>query len=128
VKFANGASFIVGNGSPGNLQLVGSSAQPIILTTTAATPVAGSWEGIRFYNQTATASKVQYVTLSYAGQSGFGGIYIDTCSPTIQNTTIQNSAYQGLRVVGTASPVISNSTITANPIGVSIASPATPSL
>ena len=128
VKFPSGGSFIVGNGSPGNLQAVGTSASPITITTTSGTPVAGSLEGIRFYNQTVAASKVQYVTLSYAGQNGFGGVYIDTCSPTIDNATIQNNATAGVRVVGTASPTISNSTITGNPTGISVSYPATPSL
>src|SRR5262249_24478585 len=87
VKFPNSNSFIVGNGQPGNLQAVGTSTSLITLTTNSPSPAPGSWEGIRFYNLTASASKVQYVTLNYAGQNGFGGIYIDTCSPTIQNTT-----------------------------------------
>src|SRR5262249_44351939 len=79
VKFPGSNSFIIGSGQPGNLQAVGTSTSPIIMTTTAASPAPGSWEGIRFYNLTASASNVQYVTLNYAGQNGFGAIYIDSC-------------------------------------------------
>ncbi len=128
VKFGNSNSFIVGSGQPGNLQAVGTSASRITLTSSAASPVPGSWEGIRFYNLAAAASLVQYVTMTYAGQNGFGGIYVDTCSPSVQNTTIQNGSSAGVRIVGVASPTIGTSTISSNALGVQVTAGATPNL
>src|SRR5262249_32704321 len=54
--------------------------------------------------------------------------YIDSCSPTIQNTTVINNASYGIHVTGPASPTIANDTISNNPVGILINSPATPTL
>ena len=113
----------------GELQAVGTSALPIILTANTASPTAGYWVGLQFYGSGASASHLTYATVSYAGVTSVsGGIRINGSSPAITNTTAQNNLHSGISVEGVSTPQITSCTLTANVYGLWVYSPASPSL
>jgi flagellar hook assembly protein FlgD len=97
----------------GRLAVQGTSANPIIFTSSNASPAAGNWYGIRFYNHATTESSLDYVTIEYAGYQ-YGGIYISNSSPTITNSTIRRSKYDGMYMAGDSAPAITYSVISDN--------------
>jgi parallel beta-helix repeat protein len=117
VKFNSGTTLIVGyGGSPGGLQAVGISSRQITFTANTASPTAGFWKGIQLYSGTTSTSRIAYAIVSYAGEPGGyrGGIAVENCSPTIENTTVQTNSYAGITLRVGGSPVVRNSTITGN--------------
>jgi flagellar hook assembly protein FlgD len=83
IKFTYNVGLLVGNGYPGELSAVGTSAQPIVFTAASGT-TAGSWAGLSLMSHVTSASQLKYATVSY----GNNGIYIQQSNPTIQNTTL----------------------------------------
>lgn len=65
-----------GSGAPVRLVAKGTATAPIVLTSAAATPAAGDWQGIYMSNAPPTGNAVEYVTIEYAsganGTTGFG--------------------------------------------------------
>jgi hypothetical protein len=76
----------------------GTSALPIIFTTTSTSPVAGAWRGISFYNYTQPNSKMNYCTINYAGSNASNGALhmVDASSIVFTNNTISNSSSYGV--------------------------------
>ncbi len=131
VKFNSTKKLAIGwSGADGELQAVGTAAAPIAFTANTATPSAGYWWSIQFYGSGASSSQLTYATVSYAGLTSynFGGIKIDTSSPTIRNTTVQNCAHSGITIQNASAPLIADTTLASNPTGLYIAYPATASL
>jgi parallel beta-helix repeat protein len=131
IKFNAGRKLSIGWGGGGNgeLQAVGTATQPITFTANTGTPSAGYWSGIWFSDPGASSSQLTYATVSYAGVTGnWGGIRIDTSSPTIRNTTVQNCAHSGITILNTSNPFIADTTLTSNPTGLSISYPGSASL
>ena len=115
----------------GALNAVGTAAEPIIFTSilddskggdtnnngTSTTPTKGSWRGILF-NASGLQDKNQlkYCEFSYGGSSSYvddqGVIAIESTKVNIENCKFENVAGCGLRIRGTASPVIKNSEFT----------------
>jgi hypothetical protein len=113
----------------GVLQAVGTPTMPITFTANTASPTAGYWQGIQFYKSGASASQVSFATVRYGGIAGnFGGLRTIDSSPTFDNVTVRDSAHSGMSCEGTSSPSLSNSTLTANSIGLYIWTPSAPSL
>jgi hypothetical protein len=87
-------------------------AQPIILTTNAATPAAGQWMGIYFYNSYGT---VKNVSVLYAGHNRYGtgfGIRLDSSNITMDAVTVDRSGGVGIENEPGAFPTITNSRVT----------------
>ena len=128
VKVAPNTALYIGYNTPGDLQAIGTSSLPIVFTASSGT-TAGSWRAVSFNSHTVSTAKMVYVTVSYGGYAAYsmGGIQIVACSPTLQNVTVSNNAYAGITVAGAASPSISASTISGNPVGILTWTPATPS-
>src|SRR5215831_10596701 len=126
VKFNAGFSLWIGNSYPGSLQAVGTSASPITFTANGSTS-PGFWRGIRI-RPSATSTQISYATVSYGGLTGnWGGIHIESSSPTISNVTVSNNSHSGISISG-GSASISASTISSNPTGIMTWNLATPSL
>jgi Right handed beta helix region/FlgD Ig-like domain len=123
----------------GKLLAVGTAANPILFTSSSATPTKGSWGDVYFQPGSSTASLMSYATVAYGGlrgsdngaivvsggtptfdtvtvaSSGFNGFNIVGGTATIQNSTVTGSTYTGIGLLGSgANAVISNSTITGN--------------
>ncbi len=130
VKFNSGASLSIGSSAPGGLQVLGAAGNPVIFTANIGTPSPGYWGGVQLYQNTTATSQISYATVSYGGISGsFGGLRIYRCSPALDNVTASNNAHAGITVEGpAAAPLITNSTLTFNPVGLTASTQASPSL
>jgi hypothetical protein len=99
----------------GALIAVGTAAQPIVLTSAAATPAAGDWYGLWLGRQPLAATRLDHVRVEFAGrasvsstescvpagQTGFNDAAIrilggEPTSAFITNTTIVSSARHGI--------------------------------
>jgi parallel beta-helix repeat protein len=126
VKFNQNTSLNIGSVSSstyqGALYAVGTGGSPILFTSNQATPTAGYWWGIVFYDGTVDASTtLSYVTVEYGGYAPTGYIHsnltINSASPTITNSTIRNSSNYGIYLNG-SNPTIQNTTIDGGTYGV----------
>jgi hypothetical protein len=121
----------------GTLVAQGTAAAPIRFTSDEAQKAAGQWEGIIFRDGTVDASTVlDNCLIEYGGANAEGSVQFFAASPRIANTTVANSASDGIyaissspalsqirvlrnrrdgiRTVNRANPVISNSVIAGN--------------
>ena len=82
----------------------GTSAAPIKFTSNASSPIAGSWRGLVFYDNTQANSKMNYSIIEYAGvNSSHGALHMVGVSSIIfTNNTIRNSSTYGIVVDGNA--------------------------
>jgi hypothetical protein len=93
------------SGDPGALVAQGTAADPIVFTSNDATPEAGDWYNITFYNTTNDASTIlEHCVVEYSGYSQ-GALYLNNASPTIRNTQIRHSKNRGI-YIATGAPVI----------------------
>ena len=131
VKFNNSTGLYISNslGYLGALHAVGTTAAPILFTSSDPSPAPGKWCGITFNGGTISANTVlDNVTVEYGGNAGTKNISIGGSSPTIRNSIIQKSSGPGMYITNGASPLIQNNTITNNGLyGISINS-ASPSI
>jgi hypothetical protein len=112
VRFNSGRYLNIGasSGNPGALIAQGTAAAPIIFTSNQATPSAGYWNTIRFYNTADdAASTLEHCAIQYA----VNGVNIQQASPTIRNTTISNSSSYGINIANGA-PTIDSCQFSAN--------------
>ena len=94
LKFDKGTELWVGYADAGKLVAQGTAAAPIVLTSGAATPTAGDWNGVNFYGDTMAGSTLSYVTLAYCGKANVGCIEGQSDVPseavTIDHVTIDH--------------------------------------
>ncbi|MBI5557675.1 MAG: right-handed parallel beta-helix repeat-containing protein, partial [Deltaproteobacteria bacterium] len=112
VRFNQSTSLTVGasSGSPGALVAQGMAGSPILFTSNKTTPASGDWYGITFQNTADDASSIlEYCTIDYAGASS-GAIYLNSASPRIFNSIINNSKSYGA-YASNSSPQIAGSII-----------------
>jgi hypothetical protein len=74
MKFKKDVELTIAYSGAGHLVAVGTAALPIVMTSSAATPAAGDWAGIRFYGDAMTGNQLSYVTLDYCGRPNGGCI------------------------------------------------------
>jgi hypothetical protein len=101
----------------GTLNLNGTAAQPITLTSAAASPAPGDWPGLQY---SSGSGVVSYVHESYAGANNAGhntGLLIDSSSPTIAHSTIDHSAGNNVEVANGGLPVLRYNSFGAVPAG-----------
>lgn len=86
----------------GALVANGTASAPINFTANATNPYARYWGGIKFYNSDLdNISMLNYCSISYGGQGGYGNfdrplILNGYCNPTITNTTMSNNNRNGI--------------------------------
>jgi flagellar hook assembly protein FlgD len=85
----------------GILSAIGTSANPITLTSAKATPAPGDWTGIIFQPNN-TGSQIKYATVAYGGNTGVYGasIMIHAGSQILDHVTVQNSGASGIKLDG----------------------------
>ncbi len=115
LRFGNNQQFIIGgtSGASGALHAVGTTENPIIFTSSAASPAPGSWYGIAFHPTADDGSIMDHCIVEYAGYGNYGAIRIQNSAPTITNSIIRNNKYFGIHILS-GSPTISNSVIIDN--------------
>ena len=100
----------------GRLTAVGTESEPIVLT--GAEKERGFWQGLYFNDTRSADNKLDYVTLEYAGSSGWhggfssAGIFVreDGVALSITNSMIRHNAVTGLLSDGNESLVTIAST------------------
>ena len=97
IKFNSGASLSVGYNTTGTVLANGTANSPIIFTSTAVSPTAGAWVGLRFYTNTSNTS-LTYCNILFAGSSSnYGAVYLYSCDIAMNNCTISNSSSYGIK-------------------------------
>ncbi|MGI8552465.1 MAG: hypothetical protein ACR2PL_17005, partial [Dehalococcoidia bacterium] len=100
----------------GTLNMPGTAAQPVVMTSAKSSPAPADWAGIFF--KPGSGGALSYTQISYTGR-GFSGtttpnasIEIDGASPSLTNASLN---YGSVVVLSQgASPVISNSTFSSS--------------
>jgi hypothetical protein len=112
LKFVAGTGVVVGRYNAGKLVIAGAADAHVTLTSVAATPAAGDWDGVLIDNK--GQGDISFADISYGGAAGGAGLYIDGAQPTVKvaNTTLSNSAGYGLHMDCTAPKVTVEPTVT----------------
>ena len=98
VRMEAGASFTLRWGA---LQALGTAAQPIVVTSNAATPAPGDWSQWRFTAGTVSAqTQLDNVRIAYGS-----GVVIEGASPVLNNVAIQNHSGPAIGIDLAASPI-----------------------
>lgn len=126
VSFSSGSWLRVGyiGGSYGILVAEGDPESPITFTSSAPADFrsAGDWDGIWFYNGTASGNVLEYCVISYGGgHSGSSGnlnfLNETVGTPVISNCQITHSAAWGGFRSGSSNPVLTDNVFTNNASG-----------
>lgn len=120
VKFPSLGTLSAGaNGQPGRLVVSGTSAQPVKLTSTQATPTAGFWRGLGI-SVNGSSSQVSYLTVEAAGQNAYGmtsaAWIMNTTTNTWDHVTFQTNTGRGVSFEG-GTTIVTDSTITGTAAG-----------
>ncbi len=131
---ASGAFYLhMGSGGqPGRLVAVGTAENPILFTTNQPTVTAGFWRGLYLTSAASPASQIANATVEGAGATASdAGIVVTAGTPTLDRVTLQTNQYAGLRINGGA-PVMTNSSITGTTggdgLGIDVYGTASPSI
>jgi len=97
IKFATGASLTIGYTNNATLIALGTSAKPIIFTSSALAPAAGAWKGLILYPNTLNNTSLAYCNIQYAGSnSDVAALNLIGCDISVNNCTISNSGSFGI--------------------------------
>ena len=107
IQMAAAASFTLKRGA---LQAVGTSSLPIKITSASATPAAGDWRQWRFTAGTNQAlTQLGHVVIEYGS-----GVAIESASPVINNTAINQHSGPAISMDLASSPVGTGNTANGN--------------
>jgi hypothetical protein len=115
IKLGPGVEFRTGyGGQAGAIVAIGTASLPITFTSSATTPLPGSWDEVGIYGAATGATEFGYCNFSYGGGSStYGTIYVYGANPKFHNCTINNSGDYGVVAEGDASfNSFANNTIT----------------
>jgi hypothetical protein len=104
IRFSSYTQLIVGalSGNPGALIAQGTGTDPIVFTSNQASPAAGDWYGIKFYNTTDDATtSLAYCNVQYAGLGNQGQVYIRDSAPALSHCAFSGSSNYDLYYYGT---------------------------
>ncbi|HEX2970333.1 MAG TPA: hypothetical protein VHO46_14640 [Bacteroidales bacterium] len=87
--FDNDGFFWFGYSQNTKITAVGTSDKKITFTSSSASPVAGTWKGLRFDQYVQTNSSFDYCTFQYTGFSGKPALFTET-SFNVSNTTVSD--------------------------------------
>ncbi len=88
----------------GTLTALGTSANPIVFTTSAASPVPGSWQCL-YFRPGSSASRLAHATISYGGSGYSGSVMIDNSAVEFERVTITNSSKAGVWIASSTAAV-----------------------
>ena len=105
VKFKAGAEIKIGQSTQGSVLIAnGTDEKPILFTSFATSPDKGDWNGLYFYDGTASSTSMKYCIVEYAGNySSYGSINMASCEITIENSIIRASKTWGITLNSSAS-------------------------
>jgi len=100
IAFTSGSQINVGYSSNtyGTIKAIGTSAKPIIFTSSVISKTPGDWDAIFLENGTSIDTKFEYCKFEYGGgySSSFGMVNLDDCKATFNNCTFSNNANYGI--------------------------------
>lgn len=104
VRFETGASLFVGYGALGYLKAEGTAEAPILFTSAASNPSKGDWMTVYLGNGAAN-SVMTHCTIKYGGAASYGALTVSGANntPTVKNSTIEESAGFGIELQDSAS-------------------------
>lgn len=112
ILFETGSSLIVN----GSLYAVGTSVNRISFTSNKSSPVAGDWDGIRFYGDENSTLTTAFCDVKYASD----GITVDSLGKAvIEKSTVVSSSLSGIHAVGATELVVRENTLRVNVNGIS---------
>jgi len=111
IQFQSGGGFYVGVTSYGTMVVEGTGAG-VTFTSYEASPQAGDWWGL-YYGPLDEGSSLTGLTHEYAGDNGYGGIWLDAADVTILDSVIQNHSNDGI-FAEDSFPLIQGTTIQNN--------------
>ena len=119
LKFDSDVELSVGYGTSGKLAIVGTAAKPVTLTSLAASPAAGDWDGILVWE--GAKASISYATVSYGGGSDSGGDLVlesgtSTSQLLVDHSTFTYSLGYGIYLPCTDTPS-ATVTLTSNTYG-----------
>jgi len=111
VQFADGFSLI----AQGSLNATGTNADPIIFTSSRATPSLGAWNTIKFEGNLSEQMFLKNVKVEYAVY----GVSIQSLAPAvIEKSEIVNCSESGIMLVGQSNVLIKENIIEQNKNGI----------
>jgi parallel beta-helix repeat protein len=126
----------------GNLQAIGTSAEPIYFTSckddiygdsnadgSATAPAPGDWADLDLFSTSASPSVLDHCVVRYGGcgdndygedawHNRSGNIHIRNCSPIVRNSIIERSLHYGIYANGGCQATLQNNTINNNDWGI----------
>lgn len=100
LKFNSYGRIVFGYGASCTINAIGTSAEPIVFTSSNLTPAAGSWNGIEVRSNTNSNSRFEYCHFNYAGKGGnyySSALYVDNHNGlVVKNCAFNNSAGWGM--------------------------------
>jgi len=125
LMFDQDLGFDIGPSAGGQLQIAGTAAQSVVLTSLAASPSQGDWDGVQIYS--GGKATIDHAKISYGGSGDAsypGDIVIenDSTTPqlTVTNSSLTNSAGYGIYVpcaYSSTVPTAATNTFTGNATG-----------
>jgi hypothetical protein len=103
VRFTTAGQLRIGLSNKGALKADGTAGQPIVFTSSAASPAPGDWLGLEFRSQTqgAPATSVTHARVRYAGRSSSDAVYVVPAvgvTVPIHDSVIEQSGFRGLQL------------------------------
>lgn len=90
----------------------GNSAEKIVFTTSAASPTAGSWIGLHFWDDNLSTSSMTYCEVAYAGKgTSVSAIKLNSTSLTFSNNSIHHALNKGIELDESEFVAMENNTI-----------------
>ncbi len=99
IRFGSDGGLSIGYSNSSKLTAVGNVAKPITFTSSAASPAAGAWGGLYFWENTLSNTKMDHCIIEYAGQGSNAPVETDA-SITVSNTQINSSNNIALKQQG----------------------------
>jgi hypothetical protein len=116
LRFDLHAEMIVGGeNEPGDLIIAGTEEDPVVITSNQTSPQNGDMGFLILASEASELSDIQWLELSYAGQSYGAGLHVDTyAGVSVRDTTVRYSKGSGIAVNGRAE--LLRNTVTDNDI------------
>ena len=119
-QFCQDCTMLVGwRTDPAVISVQGTMDQPVVFTSSQASPSPGDWNGIVLEPGTRSNSRIEFARFEYGGKSDAANLVIDGGTGTVRDTEFANSAGWGVMIDGEREPgfVLENNTYIDNALG-----------
>ncbi|MEM7158689.1 MAG: hypothetical protein AAF799_37960 [Myxococcota bacterium] len=104
-QFCQDCTMLVGwRTDPAVITVQGTEDQPVVFTSSQASPSPGDWNGIVLEPGTRSNSRIEFARFEYGGKSDAANLVIDGGTGTVRDSVFANSAGWGVMVDGEREP------------------------